>query len=199
MGGVLAKICPCLFAEGVGLIGRPIRIPKETYAVPGTAVEIVAHCKYDVTEDEVEWSRVTLVKGKEKEETIFGKDVKKKIGKLEIRDGSTVVLTLTKFGPKDGGKYILSTVREGEDTDTAETELIVEDPKREKKIKAMFNEIDKDKSGEITNEELAEALKKANPGMDEEDVKMMIQESDENGDGVVEYHEFSMFMKKAGL
>lgn len=110
-----------------------------------------------------------------------------------------MVLTLTKFGPKDGGKYILSTVREGEDTDTAETELIVEDPKREKKIKAMFNEIDKDKSGEITNEELAEALKKANPGMEEEDVKMMIKESDENGDGVVEYHEFSMFMKKAGL
>ena len=50
-----------------GLIGRPIRIPKETYSVPGTAVEIVAHCKYDVTEEQVEWSRVIIVKGKEKE------------------------------------------------------------------------------------------------------------------------------------
>ena len=50
-----------------GIIGRPIRIPKETYAVPGTAVEIVAHCKYDVTEDQVEWSRVIVSKGKEKE------------------------------------------------------------------------------------------------------------------------------------
>ena len=51
--GILSKVCPCIFAEGVGLIGRPIRIPKETYAVPGTAVEIVATCKYDVTEEQV--------------------------------------------------------------------------------------------------------------------------------------------------
>ena len=91
------------------------------------------------------------------------------------------------------------TKEEGAEPDTAETEVIVEDPKRDKKIRAMFNEIDKDRSGEITNEELAEALKKANPGMADEDVDMMIKESDENGDGKVDYNEFSMFMKRAGL
>ena len=120
-------------------------------------------------------------------------------GKVEIKEGNTVTLTLTKFGPKDGGKYTITIAREGEETDTAETELVVEDPKREKRIRAMFNDIDKDKSGEITTEELEKALKKASPDLDEEDVKLMIRESDENGDGVVEYHEFSMFMKKAGL
>ena len=83
--------------------------------------------------------------------------------------------------------------------DDAETELIVEDPKREKKIKAIFNDIDKDKSGSITNDELVEALRKANPALDEGDVRAMVQESDENGDGVVDYMEFSWFMKKAGL
>lgn len=201
MGGLCAKICPCIFAEGVGLIGRPIRLPKETYAVPGTAVEIVAHCKYDVTEEQVEWSRVIISKGKEKEEKIFGADVKKPFGKVTISEGNTITLNLTKFGPKDGGKYTITLTKEDPEAekDTATTELIVEDPKREKKIRAMFNEIDKDKSGEITNEELANALRKANPGLEEEDVKMMIKESDENGDGVVEYHEFSMFMRKAGL
>ena len=49
------------------LVGRPVRLPKETFAVPGTAVEIVATSKYDVKEEQVVWSRVTLVKGKEKE------------------------------------------------------------------------------------------------------------------------------------
>jgi len=171
MGGLCAKICPCIFAEGVGLIGRPIRIPKETYAVPGTAVEIVAHCKYDVTEEQVEWSRVIISKGKEKEEKIFGADVKKPFGKVTISEGSTITLNLTKFGPKDGGKYTISLTKDDPEAekDTATTELIVEDPKREKKIKAMFNEIDKDKSGEITNEELAKALRKANPGLDGEE------------------------------
>ena len=122
-------------------------------------------------------------------------------GKVTITEGSKITLTITKFGPKDSGKYTITLTKADPEAekDTATTELIVEDPKREKKIKAMFNEIDKDKSGEITNEELAKALRKANPGLDEEDVTLMIKESDENGDGVVEYHEFSMFMRKAGL
>ena len=121
-------------------------------------------------------------------------------GKVTIEEGNKITLTMSKFGKNDGGKYTISiTKEEGADPDTAETEVIAEDPKRDKKIRGMFNEIDKDKSGEITNEELGEALKKANPGMADEDVRMMIKESDENGDGKVDYNEFSMFMKKAGL
>ena len=57
----------CALQMPLGVLGRPIRLPKETYAVPGTAVEISARCKYDVTVDCVEWSRVILIKGKEKE------------------------------------------------------------------------------------------------------------------------------------
>ena len=120
-------------------------------------------------------------------------------GKVTVTDGNKITLTISKFGPKDGGTYRLSLLKSETETDEAATELIVEDPKREKLIRAMFNAIDKDKSGEITNDELGAALRKANPALDDEDVKMMVEEGDENGDGVVDYHEFSWFMKKAGL
>jgi len=202
MGSLLATICPCICGDG--LLGRPVRLPKETFAVPGTAVEIVATCKYDVKEEQVVWSRVTLVKGKEKEEIISGPDAKKKMGKVSIEEGDKIKLTIQKFGPKDSGQYTVTVTKEAEgdatpEVDTATTELVVEDPKREKKIKAMFQEIDEDGSGEITNEELKAALLKANPSLEDGDVDQMIKESDENGDGVVEYHEFSSFMKKVGL
>ena len=123
---------------------------------------------------------------------------------MTIEDNDKIKLTIQKFGPKDSGKYTVTVTKEADgdatpETDTATTELVVEDPKREKKIKAMFNEIDGDGSGEITNEELKAALKKANPSLEDADVDQMIKESDENGDGVVEYHEFSSFMKKVGL
>lgn len=62
---------------------------------------------------------------------------------------------------------------------------------KESSIAAAFKHFDKDGSGTITKEELAEAL-----GPDAPDLDDMINEADKNGDGVIDYEEFAAVMRQ---
>uniref|UniRef100_A0A7R9VP03 Calcium-dependent protein kinase n=1 Tax=Chlamydomonas euryale TaxID=1486919 RepID=A0A7R9VP03_9CHLO len=57
-------------------------------------------------------------------------------------------------------------------------------------LREMFMEIDEDKSGAISAEEFAQALRKKGNNLPEEDIQRIIRDADIDGDGTIDYEEF---------
>lgn len=57
-------------------------------------------------------------------------------------------------------------------------------------IKAIFNEIDKDKSGSISVQEFKDALKAAEIEVSQEELMEKVQAADKDGSGSIELAEF---------
>ncbi|KAG1657951.1 hypothetical protein FOA52_004721 [Chlamydomonas sp. UWO 241] len=57
-------------------------------------------------------------------------------------------------------------------------------------LREMFMDIDADKSGSISADEFAQALRKKGQGLMEEDIKRLVADADIDGDGQIDYDEF---------
>merc|ERR1712070_566786 len=58
------------------------------------------------------------------------------------------------------------------------------------KIKAKFHELDANGDGFLDYEELASLLRKGNPDLDEDEIKLLYESLDTHHDGRVDFHEF---------
>ena len=63
-------------------------------------------------------------------------------------------------------------------------------------LRAVFEAIDTDKSGDIDLEELKTAIRKVSPDAEEEDIKKMLNFGDTDGDAEVSFDEFKEIMNK---
>lgn len=63
--------------------------------------------------------------------------------------------------------------------------------------KSVFDEFDKDKSGEISALELGTALRLLGLNPTEKEIQDLIDEIDKNGNGMIEFDEFMAFLKKS--
>lgn len=70
-----------------------------------------------------------------------------------------------------------------------------DDEAAEAEYKEAFARFDADGSGDISPEELRQALHQLNLGLDDDDIEQMIVEADQDGDGSIDYEEFVRMMK----
>ena len=64
----------------------------------------------------------------------------------------------------------------------------------EERLKAAFDEVDRDGNGEISAEELQAVIGGERSSLYEK----IMTEGDENGDGVLDFEEFTKLMKRVG-
>jgi hypothetical protein len=64
----------------------------------------------------------------------------------------------------------------------------------EETLRATFDAIDEDGSGELDEEEIANVMSSLGKGADPEEVKEMIELADEDGNGVIDFEEFKILM-----
>ena len=76
--------------------------------------------------------------------------------------------------------------------------MLISDLAEEKKAEyiEIFNEIDADGSGKITQEELSRAMRAIGQDPTDDDVMEMIREFDDDGDNQIDLHEFMQLMAR---
>jgi len=63
----------------------------------------------------------------------------------------------------------------------------------EQEMRNAFKVFDKDNSGTISADEIAQVMATFGQNLSEDELQFMIQEVDKNGDGTIDYEEFVMF------
>merc|ERR1712147_380134 len=61
-------------------------------------------------------------------------------------------------------------------------------------IKKKFHELDTNGDGFLSYEELEELLRRGNPDLDENEIRLIYDEMDEQGDGKIDFHEFCEYV-----
>lgn len=67
----------------------------------------------------------------------------------------------------------------------------------EEEMRSAFKVFDKDGSGTISKDEMAQVMKLFGDSLTNEDLDVMLREVDKNGDGTIDYEEFVNFFKGA--
>jgi len=62
-------------------------------------------------------------------------------------------------------------------------------------LRAIFDDIDEDKSGTLEESELANAIRKANPDATDESIKQLMAHADTDGDGCITFEEYKNIMR----